>query len=694
MAPARGTLTKELGLRDVFAIATGATLSAGLFLLPGLAARQAGPAIVLCYLLAAVPLVPALFCIVELATAMPRAGGAYYFLERSLGPLVGTVGGLGTWLALVLKTSFALVGLGVYVSLYVEPEPWVVKSIAVGFALLFGTINVFGAKKTGGLQRKLVYGLLGILAAFVFVGLPRVEAARFEDFFAFGTESILATAGLVYISYVGVTKVASVAEEVRDPERNLPIGVFLSLGTAILVYVLCTTVMVGVVPLAELQESETAMATAASKLAGSTGQAVVAVAACLAFFSVANAGIMSSSRYPMAMSRDQLLPKGFASVSRFGTPLVSILLTVGVIVFIILALDPLRIAKLASAFQLMMFALLCLAVVVMRKSGLDSYDPSFRVPLFPWLPLFGIGAPFFLIYEMGPLPTLFSMGLVAAGVCWYMGYASKHVTRRGAIFHVFARLGEQRHDDLDVELRTILKEKGLRAADPFDEVVIGAIVLDLESALDFDTLVAHAAGALSMRMHPPGAGVHRRLHRGHAEGRHARGQGGRAAPHAPAEHRARAARARALQGGARVRHRRRVRQDQHRRAHPRRVLPRQQRERPRPALAHAGADCDPHRPGRLPHRAARRGERGASARGVPARRAPHLGAPRTGQRGGGADREDDPRPRAAGELSRRGDPARWTHARAARRHVPREDDRLLVIGEEAAIRTLYERFGS
>jgi mannitol/fructose-specific phosphotransferase system IIA component (Ntr-type) len=205
----------------------------------------------------------------------------------------------------------------------------------------------------------------------------------------------------------------------------------------------------------------------------------------------------------MAMSRDQLLPKGFASVSRFGTPLVSILLTVGVIVFIILALDPLRIAKLASAFQLMMFALLCLAVVVMRKSGLDSYDPSFRVPLFPWLPLFGIGAPFFLIYEMGPLPTLFSMGLVAAGVCWYMGYASKHVTRRGAIFHVFARLGEQRHDDLDVELRTILKEKGLRAADPFDEVVIGAIVLDLESALDFDTLVAHAAGALSMRMHHP-----------------------------------------------------------------------------------------------------------------------------------------------------------------------------------------------
>ena len=110
MAAAR--LPKELKLRDVYTIATGATLSAGLFLLPGLAAEQAGPAIVLCYMLAAVPLVPAMLAVVELATAMPRAGGAYYFLDRSLGSLAGTIGGLGTWLALVLKTAFALVGIG------------------------------------------------------------------------------------------------------------------------------------------------------------------------------------------------------------------------------------------------------------------------------------------------------------------------------------------------------------------------------------------------------------------------------------------------------------------------------------------------------------------------------------------------------------------------------------------------------
>ena len=99
-------LKKELTLLNVYAIATGTTLSAGFFLLPGIAFNEAGPAVVLSYLIAAIPLIPAMFSMAELATAMPRAGGAYYFLDRSMGPFVGTIGGMGTWLALVLKTAF------------------------------------------------------------------------------------------------------------------------------------------------------------------------------------------------------------------------------------------------------------------------------------------------------------------------------------------------------------------------------------------------------------------------------------------------------------------------------------------------------------------------------------------------------------------------------------------------------------
>lgn len=497
-APAK--LKKELRLFDVYALATGATLSGGLFLLPGPAFASAGPAMVLCYLLAALALVPAMLCIVELSTAMPRSGGAYYFLERSLGPLIGTVGGLGTWLALVLKTAFALVGLGAYIALFVQPSPWVVKLIAVCFALVFGALNLYGSKKSGALQRYLVIGLLAVLALFLARGLPEIDPAAFQGFFDAGGDAIMATAGMVYISYAGITKMVSVSEEVSDPERNLPLGVFLSLGTAVVVYVLCTAVLVGVMSGEELAATNTPMADGAAVIAGTTGKVLVSIAAILAFFSVANAGILASSRYPLAMSRDGLAPEVLGRVSSGrGVPVPAVLLTVGVIVAIVLLLDPLKIAKLASAFQLLMFALLCGAVIVMRESRIDSYDPGYKAPFYPWVPLIGLMAPFPLIFQMGWLPTAFSGALVVVGVGWYTWYGKSRVERRGAIYHVFARLGEDQDKGLDSELRGILKEKGLREHDPFEAIVMNAVVLDVEHAKDFDHLVNLAGGALAAR---------------------------------------------------------------------------------------------------------------------------------------------------------------------------------------------------
>ncbi|MGA1196004.1 MAG: APC family permease, partial [Candidatus Latescibacterota bacterium] len=243
-------LKKEIGLLGVYAIATGATLSAGFFLLPGLAAVEAGPAIVLAYIVAAIPLIPATFSIIELATAMPRAGGVYYFLDRSLGPWMGTMGGIGTWLALVLKVSFALVGMGAYIALYVPELP--IVPVAVGIAIALGALNLLGADKTGGFQVALVVGLLVILTFFVVGGVPQIQMSRLTAMFDVEAETILSTAGLVYISYVGVTKVASLSEEVKDPERNLPLGIILSLITAVLIYGLGTAVMVGVLPLGQL----------------------------------------------------------------------------------------------------------------------------------------------------------------------------------------------------------------------------------------------------------------------------------------------------------------------------------------------------------------------------------------------------------------------------------------------------------
>lgn len=494
-------LKKELTLLNVYAIATGTTLSAGFFLLPGLAASQAGPAVILSYLIAAIPLIPAMLCMMELATAMPRAGGTYYFLDRSMGPLMGTIGGFGTWLSLILKTTFALIGMGAYLSLWF-PGDYMIP-IAVTMAILFAGINIVGAKQSGTFQVILVTGLLFLLGGFIITGLFYIDTSHFAGFFDAGSRSILSTAGLVYISYVGVTKIASISEEVKDPERNLPLGMFLAFGTALLIYGLGTYVMVGVLPPEQLSGNLTPVASTAEHMAGQWGKILVTIAAIFAFSSVTNAGILSASRYPLAMSRDHLIPEVFRRFNKRGVPRNSILLTLGVILIFIIALNPMKIAKLASSFQLFIFALCCVAVVIMRESKIEAYDPGYHAPFYPWLQIVGVVTPIALIIEMGWMPVLFSFGLVFIAVLWFIVYARKRVDRGGAIYHVFKRLGERRHEGLESELRGILKEKGLREKDPFSELVTSATVLDLDHQEDFDQVIKQASQLLAQEISYP-----------------------------------------------------------------------------------------------------------------------------------------------------------------------------------------------
>ena len=480
-------LRKELSLFDVYAIATGATLSSGFFLLPGLAAVEIGPSLILAYLIAAVPLIPSTFCLVELATAMPRAGGVYYFLDRTLGPMAGTIGGIGTWLALVLKVAFALVGMGAYLEIFF-PEV-AVETSAVGFALLLGALNYLGSKKSGAFQSLLVVGLLTILAVFIGGSIPKLNLANFIGMTDLPLQDLLSGAGFVYISYVGVTKVASLSEEVKNPEKNLPLGIFLALVTAILIYGLGTTVMVGMIPPHIMAGDMKPAATAARLAFGDIGVLVISLAALVAFISVANAGLMSASRYPLAMSRDHLMPRAFQRIGKTGIPVVALISTLGVIVGIILFLDATKIAKLASAFQLFMFALVCLAVIVMREARLASYDPGYMSPFYPWLQLFGILSAVVLIFEMGVWSLGFTLALGLVGVCWFLYYGRARVSRTGAIFHVFERLGRSRYEGLDHELRGILREKGLREEDPFEDVVARSLVIDLDHPVEFEDVV-------------------------------------------------------------------------------------------------------------------------------------------------------------------------------------------------------------
>jgi mannitol/fructose-specific phosphotransferase system IIA component (Ntr-type) len=188
------------------------------------------------------------------------------------------------------------------------------------------------------------------------------------------------------------------------------------------------------------------------------------------------------------MARDRLVPPAFAVLGRFRTPTLAVSVTAALMALAILTLDIAAIAKLASAFQLLLFSLLNLAVVIMRESEIEGYDPGFRSPLYPGMQVLGFLAPLWLIAEMGQVAILFTFGLVGLTIGWYFYYARPRVTRSGAIFHTFARLGELRHSDLDLELRDIAKERGLRDSDPYDEVVARAPVIDVREPISRDLL--------------------------------------------------------------------------------------------------------------------------------------------------------------------------------------------------------------
>lgn len=499
-------LPRELRLIDVYAISTGAMFSSGFFLLPGLASAEAGPAVAVAYLLAGILIIPAMLSAAELSTAMPRAGGPYYFLDRSLGPMFGTVAGAGTWLGLVFKSTFALVGMSAYISIFVDLP---IQPVAIGLTLLFVGLNILGAKKTSGLQVGLVAVLLAVLGYFIGAGLLHLAGAdltatvrdQFSPFLPFGIEGVIATTGLVFVSYAGLTQVASVSEEVERPDRNIPLGMILSLVTATTIYVIGVLVMVAVLDPAALRDDLTPVATAAEVLMPTrVGMFAVVAAAVAAFASTGNAGILSAARYPLAMSRDRLVWGRLSRLGRHETPTAAILVTGATMVACVLLLDVRAIAGLASAFMLLIFGLMNLAVIVMRESKIAAYDPGFRSPLYPWTQLAGIAITMVLVIEIGRLAALVTGGLAAACVAWYFLGARHRITRDGAIYHLFARLGQRRDPGLDQELMEIVTEQGIRGEDRFEEVVARASVVELPPGATYDDAVGEAAERLAHRL--------------------------------------------------------------------------------------------------------------------------------------------------------------------------------------------------
>ena len=434
-------LKRDLGLAETTAIAVGAMVGSGIFILPGIAYAYAGSAAVLAFLIAAILVLPAALSAAEMATAMPEDGGPYLFVERGMGPLLGTIAGVGTWIMLSLKSALALVG-GVPYLVYIEPALGeLILYIAVGLALFFTVVNLVSAEGSGKLQFGIVAVLFLALAWLVVGGIPAIESTATAGAFDPATEGILAATAVVFISYAGVTKVPAVAEEVKNPGRNLPLAMVGALVIVAALYAAVVYVTIGVldIPAAieagqlESDGEGAIIALVADEVLGGIGVIAIVIAAIMALASTANAGILAASRFPLAMARDGVFPASLEAVSdRFGTPANAVALT-GLVLMVLVAVFPIQaVASFGSAFQILVFILLNVALVGFREGAVEEYQPAFHAPLYPWLQLFGILGGSYVLFQLGAVPAFGALGIAGLATVWYFVYARSRIEREGA----------------------------------------------------------------------------------------------------------------------------------------------------------------------------------------------------------------------------------------------------------------------
>ena len=503
-------MERKLGFWDVFSIAAGAMISSGLFVLPGIAFAQAGPAVVLSYGLAAVLIIPAVLCQAELATAVPRAGATYVFIERSLGSFPGVFAGLASWFSIALKAAFALIGIGAFARLVWPMAPdWIMKAVAAGFCVVFAALNVLTVKGVGRLQTLMVAGLLAMLLFYIVAAKAsgQMAADRFAGFYSRGTLEMLAVSGAVFVSFGGLTATADIAGEVRNAGRNLPLAMLAALTVVGVLYVAVVFVTVATSQPEQLAGSLTPLSDAAGRFIGGWGVILLACAAMLAFITTANGGLLEASRSPVAMSRDGLLPRVLQIQSRrFGTPVVSVLMTSAAMLTVIILLSVEQLVKVASTMLLVLYSLTCLSVIIMRTSRIQNYRPTFRAPLVPVLPVLGIGTYIFLIADMGLVPLLTTAGFAAGGAVWWWFYVRPGYERESALAFMVRTVvaKEMRRSGLEEELKHIAFERDDLQQDRFDRLVQNCPVLDLPASVHSDEqMFAAAAEALAPRLEMP-----------------------------------------------------------------------------------------------------------------------------------------------------------------------------------------------
>jgi len=414
------TLSRDMGLLDVTMIGVGAMIGAGIFVLTGIAAGQAGPALILAFLLNGVVALLTALAYAELAAAFPEAGGGYLWVREAIPGAAGFVTGWISWFGHSVACSVYTLGFGAYLGEMfrniVEYAHWQLPFISAAFGhewfakgagitacAVFTYINFRGASETGKAGTLVTLSKLVILAVFVGSGLYALAykpdwRQHFQPFFPNGWGGVFAAMGLTYIAFEGYEIIAQCGEEVKRPQRNLPLAIILSILMVVPIYCLVAFVCIAAITPAAGQATwqtlgnlgELGLVEAARQfMVGGrfVGGLILLLGGLFSTVSALNATIYSSSRVSFALGRNRNLPDIFAAIHhRYRTPHVAVIVSGALIALMAVALPIKDVASAADVMFLMMFVLINIALISLRQRRPDL-KRSFRVPLVPYIPL-------------------------------------------------------------------------------------------------------------------------------------------------------------------------------------------------------------------------------------------------------------------------------------------------------------------
>jgi APA family basic amino acid/polyamine antiporter len=390
-------LKRTLNLLDATSIGIGAIIGAGIFVVLGVAIGYAGPSVIFSIIIAGIVASFTAFSFAELGSAIPREGGAYTYTYELISPYAAFIVGC-LWIFAQIVAGVAI-SLG-FASYFVTVFPILpVKIVAILAASVLTSLNLVGIKQSTAVNNVLVIIKIAILALFISFGILQIHSQNYAQISPNGLVGILQGAGFIFFAYLGFGRIATLGEEVKKPEKTLPLAILIALSVSVLLYVLTGLTATGLVNYRTLAQSASPIAVAAKATGNPNLVAAVSLGALVATASVLLTNLIGLSRVSYAMARNGQLPRTVARVSsRFGTPYISIAVMGALLVVLTTILDLRQSAAITSFALLTTHIVVNLCAIRLRKKMPNS--TTFKMPLYPLVPLLGLGSCIILMFSL------------------------------------------------------------------------------------------------------------------------------------------------------------------------------------------------------------------------------------------------------------------------------------------------------